>query len=78
MQDTTLTLAGFSVDWLRMLVFAGAALGTLVASVMAEEQNQRLRNGAFGTVAGGFVGALMALLTKQDEDRKSTRLNSSH
>ena len=34
---------------------------------MADEQNQRLRNGAFGTVAGGFVGALMALLTKQDD-----------
>jgi hypothetical protein len=66
-QEAPIVTAGFPLDWLRLLVFAGAALGTLVASVMADEQNLRLRNGAFGTVAGGFVGALMALLTKQDD-----------
>lgn len=46
-----------------LLVAVGAGVSTLVASVMAEEQNQRLKNGALGTVATSFAGALMALLT---------------
>lgn len=54
------------VGSIRALVLGGSALATFVASLMADEQNQRLKNGAFGTVAGGFVGALMALITKDD------------
>lgn len=51
---------------LAWLVGIGAAASTFVASLMADEQEQRLRNGVFGTVAGGAAGGLMALITKQD------------
>jgi hypothetical protein len=43
------------------LVAWGAALGTFVASVMANDQSERLRNGAFGTVAGASLGGIAAL-----------------
>jgi hypothetical protein len=43
------------------LVVWGAGLGTFVASVMADDQSERLRNGAFGTVAGASLGGLAAL-----------------
>jgi hypothetical protein len=45
------------------VVFAGSALATFVASIMADEQEQRLKNGTFGAVAGTSVGALAALIT---------------
>jgi hypothetical protein len=44
-----------------VLVLWGAALGTFVASVMADDQSQRLRNGAFGTIAGASLGGIAAL-----------------
>jgi hypothetical protein len=47
------------------LVVWGAALGTFVASVMADDQSQRLRNGAFGTVAGASLGGIAALFADQ-------------
>lgn len=44
-----------------VLVLWGAALGTFVASVMANDQAERLRNGAFGTIAGASLGGIAAL-----------------
>jgi hypothetical protein len=43
------------------LVVWGAALGTFVASVMADDQSERLRNGAFGGIAGASLGGIAAL-----------------
>lgn len=43
------------------LVVWGSGLGTFVASVMADDQSQRLRNGAFGAVAGASLGGVAAL-----------------
>ncbi len=63
--DATTTLP-LHADAVRLLVVLGAALSTFVASVMADEQDQRLKNGAFGTVFGGFSGALMALITSDN------------
>lgn len=48
------------------IVFWGTALATFVASIMAKEQDDRLRNGTFGVVASGTLGGIAALLTKQD------------
>jgi hypothetical protein len=48
-------------------VFAGSALATFVASVMSEEQQTRLRNGAFGVVAGSSVGALAGLFNNKPD-----------
>lgn len=56
----------FSSFRLALLVGIGACLATFVASLMAEEQNQRLRQGVFGTVAGSAMGALASLLTKDN------------
>jgi hypothetical protein len=47
------------------IVFLGSALATFIASVIAEEQDQRLKNGTFGAIAGTTVGGLAALLTQQ-------------
>jgi hypothetical protein len=43
------------------LVVWGAGLGTFVASIMADDQSERLRNGAFGTIAGASLGGIAAL-----------------
>ena len=43
------------------LVAWGAALGTFVAAVMADDQAQRLRNGAFGAIAGASLGGIAAI-----------------
>jgi len=50
-----------------LLVFLSAFLATFIASVMADDQNDRLRNGSFGAIAGSGLGGLAALLTKQQE-----------
>jgi hypothetical protein len=50
-----------STEW---LVGLGAGLGTFIASVMADDQRERLRNGTFGAIAGSFIGGLAALLSK--------------
>lgn len=52
---------------LEFLVGASAALATFVASVMGDEQEQRLRNGTFGAIAGSSMGGFAALLKNQPE-----------
>src|SRR2546423_4784813 len=47
------------------IVFVGSLLATFVASVIAEEQDQRLKNGTFGAIAGTTMGGLAALITQQ-------------
>ncbi len=47
------------------LVAFSAFLATFVASVMADEQNDRLRQGTFGAIAGGAVGGFAAIITGQ-------------
>jgi hypothetical protein len=44
------------------LVSLSAFLATFVASVMADEQNERLRQGSFGAIAGTAVGGLAAVM----------------
>src|SRR4051812_49341209 len=44
------------------IVFVGSLLATFVASVIAEEQDQRLKNGTFGAIAGTSMGGLAALI----------------
>jgi hypothetical protein len=48
-----------------ILVAVGSALATFVVSVMGDEQDQRLKNGTFGAVAGTSIGGLAGLMTKQ-------------
>jgi hypothetical protein len=47
------------------LVGWSAFLATFVASVMADEQNDRLRQGTFGAIAGAGVGGLAAVMEKE-------------
>lgn len=49
------------------LVFYTSLMATFLASVMAEEQHQRLINGTFGAVAGSSLGGLAALITDQKD-----------
>src|SRR5437870_433110 len=46
------------------LVGSSAFLATFIASVMADEQNDRLRQGTFGAIAGSSVGGLAAVIQK--------------
>lgn len=46
----------------RLLVAFSAFLATFIASVMADDQEIRLRNGTFGAIAGASVGGFAALL----------------
>jgi hypothetical protein len=46
------------------LVGLSGFMATFVASVMADEQNDRLRQGAFGAIAGTSVGGLAAVIQK--------------
>jgi hypothetical protein len=46
------------------LVGWSALLATFIASVIGAEQDERLRNGTFGAVAGTSVGGLAAIITK--------------
>jgi uncharacterized membrane protein YccC len=48
------------------LVILSACLATFVASVMADDQTERLRNGTFGTIAGATVGGLAAWLSQDN------------
>lgn len=48
----------------QALVGLSAFLATFVASVMADEQNERLRQGTFGAIAGASVGGLAAIMQK--------------
>ena len=46
------------------LVALSAFLATFVASVMADEQNERLKQGSFGAIAGSALGGLAAVMQK--------------
>lgn len=46
------------------LVGLSAFLATFIGSVMADEQDARLRQGAFGAIAGTSVGGLAAIMQK--------------
>lgn len=46
------------------LVGLSGFMATFVASVMADEQNDRLRQGTFGAIAGTSVGGLAAVMQK--------------
>jgi len=48
----------------QALVAWSAFLATFVASVMADEQNDRLRQGTFGAIAGASVGGLASIMEK--------------
>jgi hypothetical protein len=47
------------------LVGFSAFLATFIASVMANEQKDRLVQGTFGAIAGSSVGALAAVIQKE-------------
>jgi hypothetical protein len=51
----------------KALVGGSAFLATFVASVMADEQNARLRQGTFGAIAGASVGGLAAIMQKEGD-----------
>jgi hypothetical protein len=48
----------------QALVGLSAFLATFVASVMADEQNDRLKQGTFGAIAGTSMGGLAAIMQK--------------
>jgi hypothetical protein len=52
---------------LTIMVFTGSALATFVASVMGDEQNERLKNGTFGALAGTSIGGLTGLMKGQQD-----------
>lgn len=47
------------------LVGISAFLATFIASVMADEQKDRLKQGTFGAIAGTFVGGLAAVINNK-------------
>ena len=47
-------------------IFFGSMLGTFSASVMAHEQTARIKNGAFGTIAGTAAGGIGAIIGQQN------------
>lgn len=49
------------------LVGFASLLATLVASVMGDEQNERLKNGTFGAVAGTSIGGYAGLVKNQPD-----------
>ncbi len=57
----------FLPELLALFVGVGAALATFVASVMADEQEQRLKNGTFGAIAGSAIGGIAAVMNKQPD-----------
>jgi hypothetical protein len=52
---------------LPLLVGVGSGVATFVASVMGDEQNERLKNGTFGAVAGTSIGGLAGLMKNQPD-----------
>jgi hypothetical protein len=52
---------------LAWLVSGGSALATFTASVMGDEQNERLKNGTLGAVAGTSIGGLAGLMKGQQD-----------
>ena len=66
MLDTAAS-AAISQTSLNWLLIVGSALATFVGSVMADDQNERLKNGAFGAVAGTSIGGLAGLMKNQPD-----------
>jgi hypothetical protein len=63
--NPSLAVPPLSPTFIYWAVFLSAFLAVLVASIMSDEQNDRLRNGTFGAIAGSSIGGLAALLTSQ-------------
>src|ERR1035438_7419698 len=63
----TAASAAISQTSLNWLLIVGSALATFVGSVMADDQNERLKNGAFGAVAGTSIGGLAGLMKNQPD-----------
>jgi hypothetical protein len=61
------SVAVISPKLLTVMVFAGSVLATFVASVMGDEQNERLKNGTFGALAGTSIGGLAGLMKGQQD-----------
>lgn len=55
-------IIAFIVNSPKLLVGISAFLATFIASVMASDQDARLKKGTFGAIAGSGVGGLAALL----------------
>jgi hypothetical protein len=64
-EPSTKGISEFTLAHIDIFVGLGAGLATFVASVMADDQEQRLKNGTFGAVAGSAIGGLAALLDNQ-------------
>lgn len=58
-------VGSISPDTLHWYLMGGSALAAFVASVMGDEQSERLKNGAVGGVVGTSIGALAGLLKNQ-------------
>lgn len=63
--ETPVNVSAFTAANLELFVGLGAALATFLASVMADDQEQRLKNGTFGAIAGSAIGGIAAMLTNQ-------------
>lgn len=59
--------AAIDQSTLNWLLITGSALATFVGSVMGDEQSERLKNGAFGAVAGTSIGGLAGLMKNQPD-----------
>jgi hypothetical protein len=58
-------ISAYTSAHIDLIVLLGAAIATFVASVMADDQQQRLRNGTLGAATGSAFGGLEALLHSQ-------------
>ena len=64
---SSLSSAALPPLWTAWIVFLAALVATFIASVMANEQDERLRNGTFGAIAGTSIGGLAALITSRHD-----------
>jgi hypothetical protein len=51
----------------KSLILLGSFCATFVASVIAEEQNERIKSGIFGLMGGTGAGAIASLITSDNE-----------
>jgi hypothetical protein len=63
--ETPVNISTFTSANLELCVGFGALLATFLASVMADDQEQRLKNGTFGAIAGSAIGGIAAMLNNQ-------------
>ncbi|MGO4885218.1 MAG: hypothetical protein ACLP59_31000 [Bryobacteraceae bacterium] len=64
---STAVASSISPNSLNWLLGGGAALAAFVASVMGDEQSERLKNGAVGGVVGTSIGGLAGLIKGQPD-----------